>query len=103
MTSSFNKIYLDSIQKPDEFWKDVSEDIFWFKKPTKILNNSKPPFYKWFEYGVTNSCYNALDFYIDKGRGDKTALIYDSPITGNNAKFTFNEIKENLINNKILK
>ena len=64
------------------------------KKPNKILNKSNPPFYKWFEDGITNSCYNALDCHIDQGRGDKTALIYDSPITGNKAKFTFKELKQ---------
>ena len=96
MKNSFNNIYQYSIQKPEEFWKDISEDIFWFKKPTKILNKSKPPFYKWFEDGVTNTCYNAIDVHIDRGSGDKTALIYDSPITGNKAKFTFNQLKEKI-------
>ena len=70
---------------------------FGSKKPTKILNNSKPPFYKWFEDGTTNTCYNALDLHIDNGKGDKTALIYDSPITGNKAKFTYNQLKEKVI------
>ena len=90
----FKNIYQKSISKPEEFWREISNDIFWFKKPTKILNSNKPPFYKWFEDGVTNTCYNALDLHIDQGRGDKTALIYDSPITGNKAKFTFKELKE---------
>ena len=92
--SKFKSIYNKSISDPEGFWKEVSEDIFWFKKPTKILNKSNPPFYKWFEDGLTNTCYNALDFHIDNGLGNQTALIYDSPITGNKAKFTFNELKE---------
>ena len=47
MKSSFNEIYQNSILKPEKFWENVSNDIFWFKKPTKILNSSNPPFYKW--------------------------------------------------------
>ena len=94
MNNNFKEIYDDSLNKPEEFWKNISEDVFWFKNPTKILNKSNPPFYKWFEDGITNSCYNALDLHIDQGRGDKTALIYDSPITGNKAKFTFNQLKQ---------
>ena len=82
MSSTFNQIYENSIKNPEKFWQEASEDIFWFKKPTKILNKSNPPFYKWFEDGVTNTCYNALDIHIDQGRGQNTALIYDSPITG---------------------
>ena len=38
MKNSFNKIYKESIQNPEEFWKNVSDDIFWFKKPTKIFS-----------------------------------------------------------------
>ena len=93
MSNEFNKIYQNSIKNPEDFWKDISNDIFWFKKPTKILNKSNPPFYKWFEDGVTNTCYNALDVHIDEGRGDRLALIYDSPITGNKKQFTYNELK----------
>ena len=93
MESKFKKIYDSSISNPEKFWKEISNDIFWFKKPTKILNKSNPPFYKWFEDGVTNTCYNALDYHIDQGRGDKVALIYDSPIAGNKAKFSFKDLK----------
>ncbi len=94
MNIKFSEIYLNSIKNPEEFWKKVSDDIFWFKKPTKILNQSNSPFYKWYEDGVTNTCYNALDVHIDKGRGDRTALIYDSPITGNKSKFTYQELRD---------
>ena len=94
MNSNFEKIYNESIKNPEEFWKKVADDMFWFKKPTKILNSSNPPFFKWYEDGITNTCYNALDFHIDNGREDRTALIYDSPITGNKKKFTYKELKE---------
>ena len=96
MKNSFNEIYEESIQNPEKFWKNVSDDIFWFKKPTKILNKSNSPFYKWFEDGVTNTCYNAIDVHIDNGNGEKTALIYDSPITNSKAKFTYSELKEKI-------
>ena len=54
MSQHFTKIYEDSIKNPEKFWKEISNDIFWFKKPTKILNKSNPPFYRWFEDGITN-------------------------------------------------
>ena len=38
MSSKFNEIYENSIKNPEKFWHEASEDIFWFKKPTKILN-----------------------------------------------------------------
>ena len=93
MSDKFSKIYEKSIKEPENFWKEAANDIFWFKKPSKILNKSNPPFYKWYEDGVSNTCYNALDIHIDQGKGKKTALIYDSPITGNKSKFTYEELR----------
>ena len=90
----FQQIYNQSIEKPEEFWQKNSEDIFWFKKPSKILNKSNHPFYRWYEDGTTNTCYNALDVHIDNGKGDKIALIYDSPITGNKLKLTYKKLKD---------
>ena len=77
MPNKFNDLYKQSIENPEIFWQKASKDIYWFKEPTKILNKSNPPFYKWFEDGVTNTCYNALDVHVDQGNGKRTALIYD--------------------------
>ena len=43
MSKKLNKIYQESILNPEKFWQNASNDIFWFKKPTKILNKSNPP------------------------------------------------------------
>ena len=74
MSDKLEKIYRKSIEDPENFWREASDDIFWFKKPTKILNKSNPPFYKWFEDGVTNTCYNALDVHVENGKGNKSKL-----------------------------
>ena len=68
LSRKYSEIYEKSIVNKESFWKEVSENIFWYKKPSKILNSDNPPFYKWFEDGVTNTCYNALDLHIDNGR-----------------------------------
>ena len=94
MKKNYQDIYDSSINNKEEFWENVAKDIFWYKKPTKILNSSNPPFYKWYEDGITNTCYNAIDIHIDNGKGDKIAIIYDSPITGAKKKFTYNQLKE---------
>ena len=69
-------------------------DIFWYKKPTKILNSDRPPFYKWYEDGITNTCYNAVDLHVKNGKGKKLAIIYDSPITNSQKKITYAELKD---------
>ena len=94
MSQNYKEIYNQSIKNKEDFWNKVSDDIFWFSKPTKILNTDNPPFYKWFQDGTTNTCYNALDFHIDNALGDKTALIWDSPITNSKATYTFKELRD---------
>mgnify|MGYP001464166765 FL=1 len=94
MSQNYKEIYDQSIKNKEDFWNKVSDDIFWFSKPTKILNTDNPPFYKWFQDGTTNTCYNALDFHIDNALGDKTALIWDSPITNSKATYTFKELRD---------
>ena len=49
MNRNYKEIYSESLKNPEEFWQKVSEDVFWFKKPTKILKKDNAPFYKWFE------------------------------------------------------
>ena len=94
MVKKYQQIYDSSINNKEDFWKKVAEDIFWFKKPSKILNSSNPPFYRWFEDGTTNTCYNAIDHHINNGNGNKIAIIYDSPITGTKKTFTYKTLKE---------
>lgn len=61
-------------------------------KYAKVLEDTHPPFYRWFTGGQLNMCHNALDRWIPT-RGDQTALIYDSPLTDTKKKYTFKELK----------
>ena len=98
MSNKYKEIYQRSITNAEEFWSDVSNDIFWYKKPSKILDSSNPPFYKWFSDGVTNTCYNAVDLHVQNGKGEKIAIIYDSPITNSQKKNNLLSIKRSGIN-----
>ncbi len=75
-----------------QMWQDAAQEVFWYESPTRILDDSHPPFYRWFPDGVTNACYNALDLQVAQGRGEQTALIYDSPVTACKARFTYSEL-----------
>ena len=94
MTKKYQSIYERSIKDPKAFWSEVANDIFWYKKPSKILNSNNPPFYKWYENGITNTCYNAVDLHVKNGNGKKLAIIYDSPITNSKKKITYDELKD---------
>ena len=94
MTNPYDEAFAKSINDPDAFWGAAAEDVHWYKKWDKVLDDSNKPFYRWFVGGEINTCYNALDYHIDNGRGDQDALIYDSPVTDTIKKYTFNELRD---------
>jgi len=85
-------IFKKSIETPEEFWGEAAKEITWFKEPTKVLDSSNPPFYRWFVGGKMNTCYNAVDRHVANGRADQTAIIYDSPVTNTIRKITYKEL-----------
>jgi len=61
------------------FWAEQARRLLSWKKPfTKVLNESEAPFFKWFEDGTLNASYNCLDRNIERGLGDKTAIIFEA-------------------------
>ncbi len=87
-------VYRKSIEAPEEFWAKAAESIDWVRKWDKVLDDSDPPFYRWFSGGELNTCYNALDRHVARGRADQVALIYDSPVTNTIQKFTYREFTD---------
>ncbi|MEA2210138.1 MAG: acetyl-CoA synthetase [Solirubrobacteraceae bacterium] len=55
------------------WWTKEAKNLHWFKEPTQILDDSNPPFYKWFADGKINASYNCLDRHVDAGNGDRVA------------------------------
>ncbi len=95
MQNPYDAAYQESINNPEGFWGKVAEDCRWFKKWDKVLDNSRQPFSRWFVGGEMNTCYNALDYHIDEqNRGDRTALIYDSPVTETIRHITYAELRD---------
>ncbi len=91
---NYQKAYEESINSPDTFWAKAAEGISWNKKFDKVLDDSNKPFYRWFTGGELNTCYNALDYHVENGRADQTALIYDSPVTETKKKFSYRELRD---------
>lgn len=61
------------------YWADLAREHISWKKPfTQALNDTQAPFFKWFEDGLLNVSYNCLDRHIEKGLGEKTALIFEA-------------------------
>ncbi len=90
----FNATYRLSLEDPEGFWGEAAEDIHWYKKWDRVLDDSNPPFYKWFSGGQLNTCYNAIDVHVENGHGERLALIYDSPVTGSKRKISYRELRD---------
>lgn len=92
--SNYSDAISRSIEEPDEFWAEIAAPpmIHWDRPWEKVLDNSNPPFTKWFSGGYLNACYNCVDRHVLAGNGSKVAIIHDSPMTNTIRKVTYQEM-----------
>ena len=103
----YRDIFDASISDPATFWADAATELTWTRTPQRILDDSRPPFYRWFPDAELNTCANALDRHVfggsggqersdpgigSGGRAEQPALIYDSAVTGTKRTYTYAEL-----------
>ncbi|MED5346588.1 MAG: propionyl-CoA synthetase [Pseudomonadota bacterium] len=90
----YQDLYRRSITDPEGFWAERANDIPWYVKPQTTLSNDANGVARWYADGQVNTCYCAVDYHVEQGRGDQTALIYDSPVTDTVASYSYSQLKE---------
>ena len=90
----YQDLYRRSITDPEGFWAERANDIPWYVKPQTTLSNDANGVARWYADGQLNTCYCAVDYHVEQGRGDQTALIYDSPVTDTVASYSYSQLKE---------
>ena len=71
-------LHAEAAADPVAYWEaEARNRITWFKEPTVLLDDSNPPFFKWFSDGELNVTYNCIDRHIQAGRGDKVAFYWE--------------------------
>ncbi|HZU90769.1 MAG TPA: AMP-binding protein, partial [Stellaceae bacterium] len=90
----YREVYRRSLERPEEFWAEAAQAIDWQRRWDKVLDDSRPPFYRWFQGARLNTCWNALDRHVAAGHGDRLALIWDSPVAGEIAHFTYRDLRD---------
>lgn len=90
--ASYKETYQNWQQDPEKFWAEAADEISWSKKWDQVLDDSNPPLSRWFSGGICNTCYNAVDRHVEEGHGRRTALIYDSAMTGLKRKLSYAEL-----------
>lgn len=92
--TGYEETYRASMADPEDFWLTAAGLLDWQVAPTRALDASAPPFYRWFPDGVLNVADNALDRHVRAGRGEQAALIYDSPVTGDRRTYTYTRLRD---------
>jgi propionyl-CoA synthetase len=92
--NAYRDAYRRALEDPEGFWAERAAALAWERRWDRVLDASRAPFYRWFTGGRISTCYNALDRHVEQGRGEQPALIYDSPVTGTVARFTYRELTE---------
>ena len=90
MSEAYRQARRLSSEDPDGFWGAAADAIDWIAPPQRIYDEVEG----WFAGGVLNTAANCLDRHVEAGRGDSTALIYDSPVTGQVRQFSYSELLE---------
>ena len=87
--SRYHEVYRRSLQDPAAFWAEAARDIDWIEFPKTIFDPTAGVYGRWFTDGICNTCYNAVDRHVERGRSDQAAIIYDSPVTGTKRKISY--------------
>ena len=90
----YQKAHERSLSDPAAFWAEQAEAVAWFKAPTTMLDKDGNGNDRWFADGELNSSWLALDYHVESGRGEQTALIYDSPVTDTIRQYTYAELRD---------
>ncbi|WP_114961287.1 propionate-CoA ligase PrpE [Tritonibacter mobilis] len=90
---TYSEVYAQWKSDPEGFWMAAANAISWDKAPTKALSDLGGGLYEWFADTKVNTCYNAVDRHVEAGRGEQTAIIYDSPVTHTKREISFVELR----------
>jgi propionyl-CoA synthetase len=92
MAPTYAQTFAEAKSDPAAFWLNAAASIDWEQPPTAGLDESRAPIYAWYPDGVLNVCHNALDRHVAAGRGENTALVYDSAVLGIQERFSYAEL-----------
>ena len=93
MTQHFEAVYRQSMDEPNDFWREQAKLVDWFRPFDEVCDYSQPPFVKWFAGGQINLCHNAVDRHAAV-RGNDAALIFVSTETDTETTYSFKQLLE---------
>ncbi len=92
--AAYERLYRESLESLESFWRRESERLDWFAAPTKISSADPETLeFSWFDGGRLNACYNCVDRHLEL-RGDKTALLWARDEPGEYVHISYRELHE---------
>ena len=91
-TSRYHEVYARALRDPDGFWAEAAQAIDWYEPARKVFDKDADVYGRWFTGASCNTCYNAIDRHVERGRGAQAAIIYDSPVTQTKRVITYAEL-----------
>ncbi|MBX4921463.1 MULTISPECIES: propionyl-CoA synthetase [Rhizobium] len=92
MQNGYHQAYAAWKRDPEAFWREAAAAIDWFKPPEQVFSPDEGIYGRWFSGAETNTCHNCLDRHVATGRGGETAIIFDSAMTGEKRRFSYEEV-----------
>jgi propionyl-CoA synthetase len=90
--SRYQEVYARARRDPVGFWAEAAADIDWYEPAAKVFDPAIGVYGRWFVGATCNSCFNAVDRHVERGRGGQSAIIYDSPVTGAKRSISYREL-----------
>src|SRR3954466_2860888 len=91
--SRYMEVYARSMRDPEGFWGEAAQAIDWYEPASKIFDKDAGIYGRWFTGASCNTCYNAIDRHVERGRGNQPAIIYDSPVTNTKRSISYAELQ----------
>ena len=91
-TSRYHEVYARSMRDPEGFWGEAAQAIDWYEPAKKVFDKDAGVYGRWFTGASCNTCYNAIDRHVERGRAHQPAIIYDSPVTNTKRVITYAEL-----------
>jgi propionyl-CoA synthetase len=90
--SKYHEVYARALRDPEGFWGEAAKEIDWYQPAKAVFDGGAGIYGRWFVGATCNTCFNAVDRHVAAGRGNQTAIIYDSPVTGSRRTYTYTDL-----------
>jgi propionyl-CoA synthetase len=91
--SRYHEVYARAMRDPEGFWGEAAQAIDWYEPAKRVFDKDAGVYGRWFTGATCNTCYNAIDRHVERGRAAQPAIIYDSPVTNTKRAITYAELQ----------